>query len=197
MKHNNGLVFLWMGALVMMFIFSGCGRVEYNQYSSKDKKLSITMDYPKGWDFDEEHGAYGAYVQVIFLEPVKLGKPLRGMMAVTVKDESKTGVKPPTLEMFGKDLLNKRLAFKDAKKLSESRMAFLGFNACVMEVSYSLPESPDRTDVKYVSLQERVIFFKRGSRFYVLRYVNEKKDFGSQEKAFMHCVNTLKFKDTK
>lgn len=198
MKHNHGVIFLWIGAVVMMFLFSGCGRIEYDQYSSKDKKLNITMDCPKGWDFNEEHGAYGAYVQVIFLEPAQLNKPFRAMMVITIKDElKKKGVKPLTLAKLGNDLLEKRLALRDAKKISSRHFQFLGFNAGLIDFSYRLPDHPDRVDAQYVPMKERVVFFKRGSRFYILRYVNENRDFSRQEKAFTYCINTLKFKGAK
>lgn len=195
MRRHRGMIFLWMGAIIAVFIFSGCSRVEYDQYSSRDKKLSVMMDYPKGWSFDEEHGARGAYVQVVFLEPAQLKKPLRAMMVVTIKDESKIRLRAPNVGQFGNDLLKRRLILKDGKKISSFHLKFLGFEAGVINFSYSLPAHPDRMGSKYVSIQERAVFFKRGHRFYTLRYVNEKKDFGRYEKVFMRCINTLKFKD--
>lgn len=196
-KQNKGIIFLWTGALAMMLNFFGCDISRYNQYSSKDTQLNIKMDYPKNWTFAEERGAYGSYAQVIFLEPVKKDKPLRGMMVVTIKDESKFDIKPLTLTMFGEDLLKKRLAFKDAQKISESYLKFLGFDAKVIELSYSMPDNPERMDAKDVPLLESIVCFKKGSQFYILRYVNEKQDFRRLEKAFTHCVNTLKFKESK
>ncbi len=194
MKHNHGMIFLLIGAAVMMFNFFGCDIPGYQHYSSKDTQLNITMDYPQGWSFAEERGVYGSYAQVVFLEPVKKGKPLRGMIVVTVKDESKFEIKPLTLTMFGEDLLKKRLVFKDAVKISENYLKFLGFDAKAVELSYSLPDNLKLVNVKYVPVLERIVFFKKGNQFYILRYVNESQDFRGKEKAFNHCVNTLKFK---
>ncbi len=179
---------------MMLNSFACAGNPEFKKYVSKDAELGVSMDYVADWTASEERGANGSYAQVVFLEPVKAGKPIRALMTVTVKGEAVTGLKPASLEAMEGDLLKKRLKLKDARTLSRFQWPLLGETAAGLEFSYGLPDNPERLDAKFVGVQERVVFFKRGGRFYILRYVNTSEAFKEFDKAFTRCVHTLQFK---
>ena len=197
MKRNKLAICLWIGAMSMMLNFLGCsGGLKYKNYSCNDSELDVTMDYVAGWEAREERGAYGSYAQVLFVEPVKKGKSLRAMISLTTKNESKVEFKPADLDALEQDLLSKRLQLTGAKKQASSQVFLFGLKARILEVTYSLPDNPERLDAKMIPLRERIVFFKRQSRFYILRYVNEAKEFRRFEQAFMRCLRTFQFKTT-
>jgi hypothetical protein len=173
----------------------GCaGKPEYVSYASKDPEINATMDYLAGWSVSHERGAGDSYAQVIFTEPTKVRKPIRAIIVLMVKKESKIDVHPATLEGLENDFLSKRLKLKNAKVLSRSRMPLFGMMASDLQFSYRMPENPESLVLKFISLQERIVFFKKGDCFYYVRYVNTDEEFKKFEKNFMHCVQSLQFK---
>lgn len=192
--HKFSPVVLLAG-VVMMAFSQGCSpRIVYERYSVKDSEIGVELDHISGWAISESRGGNGAYSQVMFLEPVRQGKPLRATMVVTTYRSDKVDLKPASNEKFAEDLMAKRLKLDQAKFLGRSEAEFLGSKNIVADFSYRLPDNPESLDAKLIQVTERAIMFLKGDRYYVLRYVNTSVEFNVFEKAFWHCVRTLKFK---
>ncbi|HAJ56472.1 MAG TPA: hypothetical protein DCL35_01740 [Candidatus Omnitrophica bacterium] len=194
MKLNKAAILFFMGAIGMLNLFGCSEGPKYGQYSSRDPELGVTMQYPKDWSYSEARGANGSYAQVVFIEPKKKDKPVLAQIVLTVRHESKAGVKPPTQEAMKEDLLKKRLKFKDALVLSQSISEISGIKCDVLEFSYSLRKELYSLDGALVPIREKVIIFKNGEKFYIFRYRNTKQDFEKFNKAFVNCAGTLRFK---
>ena len=191
---SRNIPFILIGVFMALNMF-GCGAgPEFGKYSSKDTEIKVTMDYLSGWSFVEERGSVGSYAQVVFSQQVQSKKPVKAIFVLTVKKETKAGLKAATMEAMSDDFLNKRLKLKDAKNLSRQQTQVLGFNSAELVFTYSLPSNPDMLPMKFVPMKERIICFKREDRFFCLRYVNTSDEFEDLEEAFMHCVKSLRFK---
>jgi hypothetical protein len=178
-----------------MFNSYGCSpNVKYSNYSSKDAELNISMDYISGWTYIESRGSYGSYAQVQFIGPEIKGKDFRASMIVTVKKESKVDFKPLIVEAMIDDIVTRRLKFKDAQVLSKSKIKLSGIDAVDIALTYKELDRLRSIDAKFVPRKERLVIFKKGDKFYILRYVHSEEDFAKFDKAFYHCVKTLKFK---
>lgn len=173
--------------------YGNFGGLKYESYSSKDPELNITMDYILGWDYKEHRGSYGSYAQVIFIEPKK-EQGLKTHIVVTVKKSSKVKFKPLTIEAMWEDLLAKRLKLKDTKVLSKSNRKLLNTKAIDIELAYKTLDKLYRVDAELIPVKERIIIFEKGEKFYTLRYMNREEEFKKFERAFYHCIKTLRIK---
>lgn len=164
--------------------------VKYEEYASKDAELNITMDYISGWRYSEHRGSYNSYAQVQFYGLAK--KDLAPSMVVTVEHSSKVKFEPLTVEGMADDLITKRMKLKDAKVLSMSKMTLLGSQAMDIALTYKTPDKLYATDARFIPFKERVVIFQKQDKFYTLRYMNPAKEFKKFDKAFYHCIKTLK-----
>ncbi len=186
---------LLMYLLAGVFMTAGCaGGFNYERYSTKDSQIGIEIDYISGWVPLETRGSYGSYSELTFLEPVKKNKPLRSMMSVIVRSVDKIEPKPVTIEKFMEDIVGKRLKLKGAKLLGRSAMQLSGSNALVADFSYQLPANPESLDASYILMNEKLVVLSRGERCYTYRYVGTAEDFKVYLKAFLHCIDSQKFK---
>lgn len=184
------------GAILMVNLF-GCSGVEFEKYDSKDLLINLSMDYISGWQYDETRGSYNSYAQVMFF-PFKEGKKSpRIIISATVKDSSKVGFSPLTMEAAVEDLLVKRMQFKDAKVLSKTKTKLLNTEAMVIELSYLTLENLLNINSKLIPVKEKIIIFKKGNNFYFLRYENSAEEFDKYNSAFTHIVGTIKIKDNR
>lgn len=175
----------------------GCGRgIKYAEYISKDPELNITMDYIQGWLHREHRGVNDNYASILFLENRK-EKNFKAKISVTAKNISKIGVIPLSVDAVLDDTIRRRLKFKNAKLLSKSKISFLKTEAGEILVSYKTLDKLYSIDNKLISVKERIIIFKRGNVFYLLRYENAENEFDKFSGAFSRVIKTIKFKDSK
>ena len=187
-------VYLLIG-VIYMFSYYGCSSgLKYERYSSKDSKINITLDYVSGWLYSEHRGSQGSYAQVLFYEPTRKNKDFKAGMVVTVKDSSKIEVNPLSVEAVADDLLAKRLKLKDAKVLLKSKIRFFKTDAINVELSYKTLDKLYSVNAELIPVRERIVIFKRGDKFYFLRYENTDDEFDKFSKAFNHIIKTLRFK---
>jgi hypothetical protein len=184
------------GAIIMMNN-AGCSSVKFEKYSSKDPLINISAEYISGWEYDESRGANNSYAQVMFYQFNKGRKSQRAIMAVTLKDNPKTGLNPLSVEAAAEDLLAKRKQFKDMKVLKKEKARLLNTEAVVIELSYSLPENLLDIKSKFILTREKVIIFNKDNKFYFLRYLNSAEEFDKYDSAFTHIVKTVRIKDKK
>ena len=189
------IILLTMGAMVVMLNFSGCSEnVKYEKYSSKDPALGITVDYISGWKAAEQTGAYGSFTQTVFYEPSIANKPLKAMMVVTVEPSDKIKISSPTLEKVELDLVGRRMKFKDSKVMSKTGFDICGEKGIDIKMSYRALDNIESIKGKLMPVAEHVIMFKKGEKFYTLRYENLSSEFDKYDKAFYHCARSLKLK---
>lgn len=191
-----GIIFLFLmiGVMVMVGYYGLAGGLKYEKYSSKDPELGITMDYISGWRHSEHRGSFDSYAHVLFYEPKREGKDYKAGMAVTAQKESKVEFRPLTIETAADDLLKKRMQFKEAKLLSRSKTKLLGEAAVDIRLAYRKLDKLYSVDAKLIPVKERVVIFKRGNKFYTLRYDNTEEEFKKLDSAFTHCIKSLRFK---
>jgi hypothetical protein len=194
MKHIFLVVLFILGATVML-INSGCsGDYRYSEYSSKDADIGIKMDYPFGWKDIERKGAYGSFAQVQFVEPDAEGHELRATMVATVKKSKDLKFKPQTVEAAAEDIISKRLKMNDSRLISDSDKRLFGQNARYIELSYKALVDEESIKERLCPVKEKIIIFRIEDKFYFLRYLNTKEEFNKFDKAFYHCVKSIRFK---
>ena len=187
-------VFL-LGVITMILNIFGCSPdMAFQKYSSKDAELGLEMDCFYGWSYNEDRGANGSYAQVLFLEPSEKNKPLRACLDLTVTRESKATFTPLTLEGFYNDLIKKRQTLKGVKILSHADYKVCREPALMVDMTYSVLKNPESARPDLINMFERAILWKKGDRFYILRYVDVADMSSLRQKAFMRCVRTIKLK---
>jgi hypothetical protein len=183
-----------LGVLVMC-ISCGCSDgFKYSRYSSKIPELNITMDYIDGWSVDEQRGSYNTFVQALFLGPVPKDGTNRAIMALTLKPKSKVPFKPLTVEGLEKDILAKRMNYRDAKLIESSNTKTAGEPARELLLTYKALDKIYDLRAKLVPTKERIIIFEKNDNFYILRYENAAIDFDKYDRAFSHIAKSLRFK---
>lgn len=180
------------GGMLMSASDGNAGYLTYEPYVSQDVALNIKMDQIEGWRSVESRGSYGSYAQVQFLGQFK-GK-FAPSFVVTIKSADKVSFKPLTLEGMVEDLIAKKLHFREAKVLSRKDIEVVGLPAVEIILTYKTPESLKDIQPKFISVQERIILFQKGDRFYEVKYMNPEQEFSLYDDAFTHCVETLKIK---
>lgn len=188
------VLFLVIGVILMFSYYSWSGGLKYEKYSSKDPELGITMDYISGWRYNEHRGSFDSYAHVLFYESERKGKDFKAGIAVTAEKSSKVKFKPLTIEAMADDLLNKTMKFEDAKVLSRSKIRLLKEDAIEIRLAYRTLDKIYSVDAKLIPVKERIVIFKSGDKFYTLRYENTEEEFSRFDKAFTHCIKTLRFK---
>ncbi len=184
-------VYLITGAILMANL-SACSGVKFEKYCSKDPLINLCMDYIGGWQYDESRGSYNSYAQVMFFPFKKGEKSSKAVMVVTLKDSSRVGLTPLSVEAVVDDLLAKRMKFKDAKILSRSKVRLLDSEAEVIELTYLALEDLLSIKSKLIPAREKIIIFQKGNNFYFLRYKNSAAEFNKYAPAFKHIVETIK-----
>ena len=188
-------IFCLMAGASYMFNFLGCaGGFKYEKYSGKSPALDFTIDYIAGWEYHEQVGSFNSFVQVGFYEPVIKDKSLRAMIVVTVEDSSKVNFSPKTLDGMMSDLVRRRMLFNSTRILSKTRKDIRGEEAIDVEFSYRALANFESIKAKLVPMTERVVIFKRGDKFYTLRYADLAESFDKYSKAFTHIMKSIRFK---
>ncbi len=167
---------------------------KYSQYSSKDPELNLAIDYIAGWRSNEHKGENKMSAGLLFFEDKK-GDVFKALISVNAIKASKIKVDPSTIEAMANSISESKLNFKDGKILSRSRIKVLATEAIELDVSYKTADKIYAVDSKYIPVKERIVIFKKGDKFYTIRYENKEEDFDKLNKAFDHIVRSLKFKD--
>ena len=194
MNVKKTCAYIIIGAISMFNLFGCSSNVKYEKYSSKDPEINIAMDYISGWLYSEHRGSYNSYAQVLFYEKGDEKKVFKAGISVNVKDESKVETKPATVETMADDLKSKRMKFKDSMLVSKGNSNISGEKAVVMEFSYKTLDKLYDVAAKLIPVKEKVVIFKKGSKFYTIRYENTAEDFKRFEKAFSRMLNSIIFK---
>jgi hypothetical protein len=182
----------WAAGTIIMIGFFGCCKINFFHYSSKDDMINISMDYISGWQYEETRGAYGSYAQALFFPKEKS----KALINLTVQDDSKINVVPATLDNVVRDLITKRMLFRQTKILSKTRLKILNSNAAAIELSYLVPENRRSVNSRDILLKEKVIIVEKNHKFYFLSYANSAKDFAKFSSAFMRIARSMKLKTT-
>ena len=178
-----------------MFNFLGCaGGFKYEKYSGKGPELDFTIDYISGWEYHEQVGSFNSFFQVGFYEPVIKGKSLRAMIVVTVEDSSKVNFSPKTLDGMLSDVVRRRMLFNSTRILSKTRDNICGEEAVDITFSYRALADFESIKAKLVPMTERVVMFRRGEKFYTLRYADLAESFDKYSRAFNHIIKSVRFK---
>ena len=194
MKVKKTCVYIIIGAIAMFNLFGCSSNVKYEKYSSKDPEINIAMDYISGWLYSEHRGSYNSYAQVLFYEKGDKRKVFKAGISINVKDESKVETKPATVETIADDLKSKRMKFKDSTLVSKGNSNISGEKTIVMDFSYKTLDKLYDVTAKLIPVKEKVVIFKKGSKFYTIRYENTAEDFKRFEKAFSRMLNSIIFK---
>jgi len=181
------------GGIFMANPYGSCDDSKYNEYSSEDPELNITMDYISGWLFKEHRGSYGSYAQVQFIGALKDG--IAPSVIVTVRHNSKVSFEPLDIEGLADDLIKKRMLFEDAQVILRSDIELLGGPAIDLTLTYKQLDQLHNIDAKIISFQERVVIAHKDDRFYTLRYINPQKEYAAFEEAFLHSISTFQIKE--
>jgi len=194
LSYKITLVVLLIGVVIFMSLQYGrSDKIKYKKYSSKDSELNIAMDYISDWVPSEHRGYNNNYAQVMFIQP-KYGKGIfKAYIVVNVKRESKIKLKAITTETMMQDIISKRLKFKDAKIISESKIKILDTEALDTTLAYSSLDKLYSLDAKAIPFKERIVIIKIGDKLYTLRYMNRAEEFDKFDKAFQHCIKSIKF----
>ena len=145
----------------------GCSGVKFEKYSSKDPMINVSMDYVAGWKHDETRGSYSSYAQVIFF-PEGGRKSSRALIDLTVKDNSKAGITPLTLDAAENGLLAKRMQFKDSRILSKSKIKIMDSDATVIELAYLTLEDMRNAKSKLILVKENKLTLSLDGLQYIL-----------------------------
>lgn len=195
MKRNlyRGLFILIMGAFGMFNLFGCSGRngFQYEKYSGVAKDLNFSLDYLVGWKISEK--IMKDFTQLIFLEPKKEGKVFGSTMAITVKEDLPFA----TAAELAEDTVRKASKLEAFQVVNQSSIKIHGAEGKDLELSYKTLESIYQLNAKMIPVRERMIVFKKGSKFYVARYENTEEEFAKFNQAFTHIIKSIKFKDKK
>lgn len=183
-----------IGAILMVNNFTSQDSFEYEKFSSKDSELNISMEYIAGWSANEQRGSHNSYAQAIFVEPME-AEGFKATMVAYVQRNEKAQFEPVSLKGAEDDLISRRLKFKDAKVVSNSKLKLLNTEAVDIELSYKMLDKLYQTDAKLIEVKERVVIFAKNDKFYTLRYSNRAEEFEKLDKAFYHCLKSLEIKD--
>ena len=186
--------YIIIGAIAMFNLFGCSSNVKYEKYSSKDPEINIAMDYISGWLYSEHRGSYNSYAQVLFYEKGDAKKIFKAGISVNVRGISKLETRPATIEAVADDLKSKRMKFKDSMLVSNGNLKVSGENAIVMDFSYKTLDKLYDVTAKLIPVKEKIVIFKKGNKFYTVRYENTAEDFKGFEKAFRHILNSIAFK---
>jgi len=190
---NFRMKIIILGA-ILMISFSGCsGKMKYERYAATDPKLNLSMDYISGWTHKVQYGSLDSFVQVVFYAPGRKNNTFEGMMVVTVRDSSKAGFSPRTIDGMLSDLIRKYMKYDSAKVVSKTRKDILGEDAFTIEFSFRSLNSFDSKKAKIVPMKERIVIFQKDDKFYTIRYEILAENFDKYEKAFAHIVKSIKF----
>lgn len=193
MKKVYIIVLVILAVVILIGILGYLKSCRYERYFSKNPNLKISVDYLLNWKPSEYAGSRNSFYQLMFYEPPIKDNVLKAMMVITAYSEAKVAFEPKTLDGLAEDLIKRRAYFNSFKILSRKEKRYLGLDAIAIELSYNTMNMMDRIDARLAPYRERIVIFKKGGTFYVVRYAHFARDFNKYAKAFSHIVESLKF----
>jgi hypothetical protein len=164
----------------------------YQTYSSThDPK--ITMDYMTNWKTQETQGTNGSYVQIQFIGPPSHG--FAPTMILTIEPEDKVAFDSKTVDQAANVFVQRRLYLPKAQVASSGPMLVQELPAVYFVLTYQKPDRLGKTDAKMIAFKERAVIFKKGNKFYTLRYVHQEPLFTDFEEDFNHVLASLKINE--
>jgi hypothetical protein len=86
------------------------------------------------------------------------------------------------------------MLFNSTRILSKTRDNICGEEAVDITFSYRALADFENIKAKLVPMTERVVMFRRGEKFYTLRYADLSESFDKYSKAFNHIIKSVRFK---
>jgi hypothetical protein len=195
MKLNPIFLLLTAGVFLMLNSYGFSENIQYEKYTSPDHRINLSLDYVLGWGHAEQRGALESFWQIVFFPP--RGKNSLPQPAITLTVEKNSESNLLDLNSFAQNLLNKRMKFKNMQVLTNSKINLGGLEAKDITVSYDRLKEIYSIKAQFITIEERLVIFQRDSRFYTLRYENEKSNFNNFAESFSYILGTLNFNSTK
>lgn len=192
MKKNLRVFIIALSVAVLFIAARGVFmKYNYTRYDGKD----FSFEYPYGWQIRESKGRTEKYFQVHVFGPPEEESGFRPSITVTVYSKQGSSGKLSSSSAYASDFLGRLRKLKNFK-LESDRTLDLPFKILSRDavMSYSLMLPLYRVNAKEVLLRDRVIFFERGSKIYLLGYKNLAQRFASDQSAFIRLIKTLSFK---
>lgn len=192
MKKIN-LLLLILGVITMTHNY-GCSKgMDYSNHVSKRAEFNISVDHISDWRVGNGGGANRPYVFTAFFQPGTKNQEYAAKMVIKLVKGDKVKFTPLTVKAFADDLISKKINMAEAKVKKISSTKFLGQEAIEVIMTYKTVDMLYSPDSKLIPIKEEMIFFKKGDDFYLLQYENREEEFDKYHKAFIRCMNTLKF----
>jgi hypothetical protein len=193
LNAKGNFLFFLTGVMIMLNGYGCAGESQYTSYSGKDPALNLSVDCISGWVSQEHKDAERGLVSLLFFRDEK-GTGYKPKMSLILKQGTLLEILPADADSMANDLIQKRSKFKNAKLLSNTRTKVLGLEARQILISYQAMDNIYAFNAKPLPVKERIVVFKKGDAFCLLRYENKEQDFDKFESAFSRMVKSLKFK---
>ncbi len=186
------IVCLSMGFVVLTGITGCAPGIKYAQYTGKDPRLNLKMDFIAGWLHSEQRGTDDDYVQVLFYERELQQKARRALIAVTLKPASAFDWEPVTPLSVLYDILGKRSKLTDMAVESKGvRGTLLGVETRSAAITYRIPDKLHSAGARLIPVKEKIVVLRKGDTVYLIRYENSSRDFPAFENAFNRILKTI------
>lgn len=190
-KKNIVLVAAVMTALFLVWARGAFMRMNYLSYKGE----RFTFEYPKDWTLRESKGTKEQYFQVHVFGPPDKEAGFGPSVTLTAYPKKGLGV------ALGSGAAMSQQYLAVAKKLKgytliQDKVTSLNkaaVSARDTEAVFSARLPLYKTTARDVPMQERTLFFERGSDTYVLSYKNLKTGFFDFSKVFERVLATLRF----
>ncbi|MFC1631758.1 hypothetical protein ACFL2I_04300 [Candidatus Omnitrophota bacterium] len=159
--------------------------IKYETYSSRNKNLNIVIDYISGWESRERGGEQGL---VIFIEP----KQDQADFSANISVMAQAQTEPLSIGAEAEKVLNKRLKLKDARVIAQTKRKLLAQQAVDLELAHKGLNQLYSTEAKLIPMKERIIVLQKYGKLFTIRYMNREEEFSKYDKAFYHCLKTLR-----
>lgn len=191
MKRKS-IIFVLIAIIAIVFMIAQGVFMKYNytRYNGKD----FSFEYPYGWQMRESRGRTEKYFQVHVFGPPEKVSGFRPSITVTVYPKQSDGGEFVSSSVFAEHHLTKAKKLKNYK-LESDKIVNPPFKLLSRDVSmsYFLMLPLYSTHAKEVFMRNRVLFFERGSKIYVLGYKNAASCYSSEHSAFTRAIKTLHF----
>ena len=171
---------------------SGCfSKSGYEVFRAKDAALSITMEFPSGWFVREHANKKASYASVIFVER-DARTPFKAVITVMAKKEADFKKDVSSSSELAQAILDARKKLPETRVLTRRTVRIAGVEAQESVLTYRALEQLYQAEPRWIQAREVVSVFKKGERYYILRYVASQKEFPRYEKAYRRAIRTLR-----
>lgn len=165
----------------------------YSLYQSTDRQFSVSMEYPESWEVSQTVGSYNAYRQIMVCLPREEGKEgFAPGIILTCEDSSKVLFGAGTVSEYIAGIIEQRRRFPGFHELPQSVQQLFGEDGLAVDCSYQTPDCLHEREIRMITVRERIVVLRKGSHFYVLRYLCPDQDFDSHLSDFLHFAQSLR-----